>query len=137
MINVIGVAGINYVVISLESDKMFIEADIYYQGQYAAVIQANVIAAIEAWFVDRATNNFNGAVEMADLEGIINGVTGVNDVVLKNVRGRTDADLFAAGIDFILGTQVLLRKWNTVSGYIGSETDTGHTLADSLTFIAE
>lgn len=137
MINIIGIAGINYVVISLESDKMFIEADIYYQGQYAAIIQANVIAAIESWFVDRATNNFNGAVEMADLEGVINTVTGVNDVVLKNVRGRADADLFSAGIDFILNTQVIQRKWFTIAGYIGQETDTGHTFADSLNFIAE
>lgn len=136
-INIIGVAGINYVVISLESDKMFIEADIYYQGQYAAIIQANVIAAIEAWFVDRATNNFNGTVDMADLEGVINSVTGVNDVVLKNVRGRADADLFSAGIDLILGTQIIQRKWQTVAGYIGQETDTGHTFADSLNFIAE
>lgn len=136
-INTIGVAGINYVVISLDSDKMFIEADIYYQGQYAAVIQANVIAAIEAWFVDRATNNFNGTVDMADLEGIINKVTGVNDVVLKNVRGRADADAFAAGIDLILGTQVIQRKWQTIAGYIGQETDTGHTFTDSLNFIAE
>lgn len=137
MINVIGVAGINYVVISLESDKMFIEADIYYQGQYAGIIQANVISAIKTWFVDRATNNFNGAVEMADLEGIINKVTGVNDVVLKNVRGRSDTDLFSAGIDFILNTQVIQRKWFTVAGYIGQETDIGHTFADSLNFIAE
>lgn len=136
-INIIGIAGINYVVISLESDKMFIEADIYYQGQYAAVIQANVIAAIEAWFVDRATNNFNGAVDMADLEGIINSVTGVNDVVLKNVRGRADADLFSAGIDFILGTQVIQRKWQTVAGYIGQETTATKTFADTLNFIAE
>jgi len=136
-INIIGVAGINYVVVSLESDKMFIEADIYYQGQYAAVIQANVIAAIEAWFVDRATNNFNGTVEMADLEGIINGVTGVNDVVLNNVRGRADADAFASGIDLILGTQVLQRKWQTIAGYIGQEDTVGYTFADSLTFIAE
>lgn len=136
-INIIGIAGINYVVISLPSDKMFIEADIYYQGQYAAVIQANVIAAIEAWFIDRATNNFNGAVEMADLEGVINTVTGVNDVVLNNVRGRADADAFASGIDLILNTQVIQRKWQTIAGYIGQETDTGHTFADSLNFIAE
>ena len=136
-INIIGVAGINYVVVSLESDKMYIDADIYYQGQYASVIQANVIAAIEAWFVDRATNNFNGAVEMADLEQVINSVNGVNDVVLNNVRGRADADLFSSGIDFILGTQVIQRKWSTVAGYIGQEDTATKTFADTLNFIAE
>ena len=136
-INIIGVAGINYVVVSLSSDKLYIAADIYYQGQYASVIKPKVISAIEAWFIDRATNNFNGAVDMADLEGIINNVPGVNDVVLKNVRGRADTDLFSAGIDLILNTQVLQRKWQTQAGYIGSETDFGHTLLDSLNFIAE
>ncbi len=140
-ITTIGIGGINYVVISLDSDKMFVEADIYYQGQYAAVIQANVIAEIEAWFLKLATSslkyNIDGSAEMSDLQGTIRGVTGVNDVVLKNVRGRADTDAFAAGIDLILNTQVIQRKWQTIAGYIGQETDTGHTFADSLNFIAE
>lgn len=140
-ITTIGIGGINYVVISLESDKVFIEADIYFQGQYSAVILANMIAAIEAFFLQLATtnlkNNINGSCDMADLQGVMNSVTGVNDVVLKNVRGRADTDLFSSGIDLILNTQIIQRKWITVAGYIGQETDTGHTFADSLNFIAE
>lgn len=136
-INTVGVAGINYVVISLGSDKIYIDADIYYQGQYAAVIQATTIAAIEAWFVSLATNELKGNVEMSDLEGTIKAVPGVNDVVLKNVRGRADADLFAAGIDLIKDTAILQRKWVTIAGYVGQEDTSGHTFADSLNFIAE
>ncbi len=136
-INTIGTAGINYIVISLDSDKIYINADIYYQGQYSSVIQANMIAAIEAWFVLLATVDFNGAAEMSDLEGIMKAVPGVNDVVLKNVRGRADADPYSAGIDLILNTAIIYRKWNTISGYVGQETDPGHTFADSLNFIPE
>ena len=136
-INTIGVAGINYVVVSLSSDKLYIDADIYYQGQYAAVIQATMIAAIEAWFVSLATNQFNGAAEMSDLEGVMRNVPGVNDVVLKNVRGRANTDLFSAGIDLVLNSTVIQRKWQTIAGYIGQETTVGHTFADSLNFIVE
>lgn len=136
-INTIGIAGINYVIVSLNSDKIYIDADIYYQGQYASVIQANVIVAIKNWFVQLATDQFNGAVEMSDLEGTIRNVTGVNDVVLKNVRGRADADPFSAGIDLILNTAVIQRKWATIAGYVGEETTTGNTFTDTLNFIAE
>lgn len=136
-INTIGVAGINYVVVSLNSDKIYINADVYYQGQYAAVIQASMISAIEAWFVKLATEQFNGNAEMSDLEGIMRAVPGVNDVVLQNVRGRADTDLFSAGIDLVLGSAIIQRKWVTIAGYVGQETDSGHTFADSLNFIVE
>lgn len=136
-INIIGIAGINYVVISLNSDKLMIEADIYYQGQYSAVIQATMIEAILAWFTTLATTQFNGIAEMSDLEGIMKAVPGVNDVVLKNVRGRADTDLYSSGIDLILGTQIIQRKWKTIAGYIGQETTSTHTFADTLNFIAE
>lgn len=136
-INTIGIAGINYVVVSLDSDKMYIAADIFYQGQYAAVIQARVIQAILDWFTFLATNRFNGAAEMSELEGIIAGVAGVNDVVLKNVRGRGDVDPFSAGIDLVLNSAVIARKWQTIAGYIGQENTAGKTFADTLNFIAE
>ena len=136
-LNIIGIEGINYVAVSLQSDKIYIDADIYYAGQYSAVIQANVINAINAFLQGLSITNFNGNLKMTDLENEIRNITGVNDVVLKNVRGRADADLFAAGIDLILGTAVIQRQWVTRAGYIGSETDTGHTLIDSLNFIAE
>ena len=41
-INLIGSAGINYSVISLDSDKIYVNANVYYKGQYASVIQGNV-----------------------------------------------------------------------------------------------
>ncbi len=136
-IDIIGVEGINYVVISLESDKIFIEADCYYKGQYASVISATTIAAIEKWMLENSSINLDGRAEMSDLEVAMKAVPGMTDVVLKNVRGRADTDSFGAGIDLILNTQILQRRWVTVAGYIGQETDTGHTFADSLNFIPE
>lgn len=136
-INIIGMAGINYNVISLNPDKIYIDAAIYYQGQYAAIIQSSVIAAINSYLEALSKTNFDGSLKMSDLEAVIRNVAGVNDVVLNNVRGREDTVVFAAGIDLILGTAVLQRQWNTVAGYIVEETTSGKTFADTLTFIAQ
>jgi hypothetical protein len=136
-INTIGVMGIEYDVISLNSDKIFIDATIYFSGQYSAIIQTSVINALLAFLQNLSLTNFNGSLKMTDLESIIRNTLGVNDVVLNNVRGREDTAVFAAGIDFILNTAIIQRKWNTVSGYIGQETTTGKTFTDSLVFIAE
>jgi hypothetical protein len=136
-INTIGIAGINYNVISLNPDKIYIDASIYYQGQYAAIIQTSVIDTLTAYLQNLSTINFDGSLKISDLEAVIRNVAGVNDVVLNNVRGREDAVLFAAGIDLVLNTAIIQRQWKTVAGYIVQETTSGKTFADSLTFIAQ
>jgi hypothetical protein len=136
-INTIGAAGITYNVISLNADKLYVQAQIYYQGQYSTVIQQNVIDAINSFLQNLSTTNFNGSMKISDLEGAIRNVAGVNDVVLNNVRGRDDASSFANGIDLVLNNTVISRQWNTIAGYIVQETTSGKTFADSLTFIAQ
>jgi hypothetical protein len=136
-INIIGIAGINYNVISLNPDKIYIDASIYYQGQYAAIIQTSVIDTLTAYLQNLSTINFDGSLKISDLEAVIRNVAGVNDVVLNNVRGREDAVLFAAGIDLVLNTAIIQRQWKTVAGYIVQETTSGKTFSDSLTFIAQ
>lgn len=136
-VNLIGAAGITYNVISLNPDKLYVNANVYYQGQYSAIIQANVSDAINNYLQTLSTVNFDGSLKISDLEGIIRNVAGVNDVVLLNVRGRADADAFTAGIDLVLGATIIQKQWKTISGYIGEETTTGKTFADSLNFIAE
>ena len=136
-INTIGIAGINYNVISLNADKIYVDATIYYQGQYSSIIQTSVIDTLNAYLQGLSKTNFDGSLKMSDLEQVIRNVAGVNDVVLNNVRGREDAVSFSAGIDLILNTQVLQRQWVTVAGYIVEETTSGKTFADSLTFIAQ
>jgi hypothetical protein len=133
-INIIGTAGIYYVVSSAAADALYVNADIYFQGQYSSVISTNVQAAINNYL---AAIPFDGVVKISDLETAIKAVDGVNDVVFKNMRARKGTDLYSAGTDLILNNQEISRLWNTVAGYIISETDSGHTLTDSLNFIAE
>lgn len=130
----IGVAGVVYNVISQASDKLYVQANVYYQGQYSAVIKANVVAAIENFL---AGIPFNGQVKISDIEDAITGVEGVNDVVLVNVRARADGTAFASGSYLVQNQQTASRLWGTVAGYMVGETSTGNTLNDSLTFIAE
>lgn len=136
-INTIGFAGINYIVQSLSPDRIFIDAQVYYSGQYASVIKINVINTILAFLQNLSKTNFNGALKMSDLEATIRDVTGVNDAVLINVRGRAATDQFSAGIDLVNSSTVLQRQWLTIAGYITQEDTLGNTFADSLTFIAQ
>jgi hypothetical protein len=130
----IGVAGVVYNVISQASDKLYVQANVYYQGQYSAVIKANVVAAIENFL---AGIPFNGQVKISDIEDAITAVEGVTDVVLVNVRARADGTAFASGSFLVQNQQTVSRLWGTVAGYMVGETGTGNTLNDSLTFIAE
>lgn len=136
-INTIGVAGINYVAQSLDADKIFIDALIYYKGQYSAVIKLNVIATLNAYLQRLSIINFNGSLKMSDLEQIIRNVEGVNDVVLNNVRGRADTTAFAFSTYFIQNTALINRLWNSTAGYIVQETTGGQTFSDSLQFVAQ
>lgn len=133
-VNEIGIAGVIYNVTSEASDKLFVEANVYYDGQYSAVISANVIEAIENFL---AAIPFNGQMKISDLEEAITGVEGVNDVVLVNVKARSNATAFASGSFLVQDQQTIGRLWSTIAGYMVGETDSGNTLADSLTFIAE
>lgn len=135
-IDTIGVAGINYVVKSQAADKIMIDADIYFQGQYSAVIQQAVIDTLNAYLQQLSIVNFNGSIKMSDLEGVIRNVTGVVDVVLNNVRVREDGVIYANGTDLIVNTSVIQRLYNSVAGYLIQETTPTHTFADTLNFIA-
>lgn len=130
----IGVAGINYIISSKDSDKLYVQADIFYQGTYSSVIQLNVITAINDYL---ASLPFNGQMKVVDLEQSIRKVAGVNDVLLKNVVARPDLVAFGSGTYLVQTNNVLSRLWNTDSGYIVGETTVSNTLADTLNFIAE
>ena len=133
-VTTLGVAGVNYVVSSAASDKLYIQAQIFYQGQYNSVITANVIAAIDAYL---GSIPFDGTLRLSDLEIAIKSVTGVNDCVFQNVSARGDSTPFGTGTSLVVSNAVVLRLWNTQAGYIVGETTSGSTLADTLTFIAE
>jgi hypothetical protein len=132
-INNIGIIGVNYNCQSLASDKLMIDAEVYYDGQYSTVISATVIDAINTFL---ARLSFNGILKVSDIELAIRNVVGVNDVLLKNVKMRSDATPFVDGIFLIQNNTVISRLSPTVSGYVVGETTTGNTFTDKLTFIA-
>ena len=133
-VNEIGIAGVIYNVTSEASDKLYVQANVYYQGQYSAVIKANVVAAIGTFL---ASIPFNGQMKISDLEDAITGVEGVNDVVLVNVKARSNATPFASGSYLVQNQLTIGRLWSTIAGYMVGETTNGQTLNDSLNFIAE
>ena len=132
-INTIGFSGITYTCTTANADKLYLTAHIFYKGQYSAVIQANVIAALNNFL---ARIPFNGDVQVSDIEGAIKAVTGVNDVLLINVGARPDVEPMNT-TNLVTNSQVVNRLWNTISGYIVGETTPGGDFFSTLNFIAQ
>ena len=126
------VPGMTNNAVTFDSDKLYVAAQVYYRGLYAAIISTNVIAAITSFL---ASIPFDGVVVLSDLEAAIKSVPGVTDVVFNNVQARADTTAYGSGTNLVVSNTVVQRSWDTFAGYIIPETDTGHTLADSLIFI--
>jgi hypothetical protein len=129
-----GIAGVDYTVTSGNPDQLYIECFIYYTGQYSSVIQATVTAAITAFL---ASLPFNGQMKVGNLETALRNVQGVTDVILVNVIARADATAFGSGTPLVSNQQLVGRLWPTVAGYMISETTTGQTINDKITYIAQ
>jgi len=124
-------------VISINADKLYIQADIYFLGQFVSTaVKANVILAINTYLSDI---DFNGTIFVAKIQDAIQGVLGVKDVVIKNITARSDAQTIATGTNLVLNGTVTnaSRLYSTFAGYIIGETTASFTLNDTLTMIAE
>lgn len=133
-VNTIGVAGVNYIVQSYNSDKISIEADIFYDGQYNNVIKQDVILGINNLL---ARLSFDGYFKVSDIELAIRSVAGVNDVILKGVIIRQDGQVISQGIYLIQNSTTISRTYTTVSGYLTEETTSTFTFLDTLNFIPQ
>jgi hypothetical protein len=131
---IIGVTGIAYAVTSTDSDKIYINADVYYQGAYASIIQTNVINSVIAFL---ASLPFDGTMKINDLEMAMRQADGVNDVVLKNVIARANGTSLINGTYLVINNQFVGRIWPTISGYMVTETTSGSTINDTINYIAE
>lgn len=109
------------------ADKIWIDAEIYYEGQYVASIQADVELAINTYLENI---DFNGVVLVSKIQDAIQGVTGVKDVVINEVRARRDSTIFASAT-------TVARQWTTIAGYIVEETTASQTFADTIEYFAE
>lgn len=134
-LDIVGFAGVQPNVISIDPDRLYLKADIYFTGSYAAIIQASVIAAINTFL---ANLSFDGIVRVSALEKyILTNVPGVTDVVIEDLAMRANSVLFANTIYVVQGYDTQFNKYPTIAGYIIAEDTAGQTLADKLNFIVE
>ncbi len=130
----ISFAGVNYSVVSLASDKIYIKADIYYNGQFASTISANVITAIKTYL---STLPFDGAINLLKLTDAIQSVVGVKDMILHDVAMRADATAFASKTYLVLSKTTIISNYPSQSGYVEEETTVGNLFTNTLNFIAQ
>lgn len=117
-------AGVQLSLVNRTSDKLYINASVYYNGQYAVTIKADVIASINNYL---SSLPFDGVVKVSAIEDAIQKVTGVTDIVINQVKARPDSTSFSSA-------SVVTRYWDTVAGYIVEEDTSGQTFSDTLTF---
>lgn len=130
--NTLTVPGVIYNVISLDSDKLYAAMTVKYIGQYSAIIQATVVAAIEAYLLGIP---FNGNVSMDALIQAVLAVPGVTECILNNVSARPDAVAFGSGTPLVTGNAWIQNSYPTASGYITGENTPGSELTDTITYI--
>lgn len=136
-IDSLGTAGIIYIVQSLTSDKMMLDATIYFDGTYSTIIQTNVISSINSYLYNLSKTRFDGYIYVTDIINFIKSIDGVNDVVINNLFFRLDTQTFGTGLNLVVNGDVILRRYLSGAGYIVEETTIGQTFTDKLTFIAE
>lgn len=130
----IGFAGTQTNTYSYASDKLYLVANIYYNGQYASVISATVIAAINDYF---SKIPFDGTIKLLTLEDYIQNVAGVTDVVIVNCAVRADTTAFASKTYLVSASTTIYPTYALFAGYVVGETTAANTLADTLVFIAQ
>jgi hypothetical protein len=133
----IGITGIQYNVVSSDPDLLYLQAQIYFDGQYANIIKSQVVAAINNLLQSLAFSTVDGNIKVSDIEYAVKSVAGVKDIVINNMSARSAAQYFGSGTQIVLNNSVLYRQYKTVAGYIIQETTSGQTFNDTLTFIAQ
>lgn len=124
-LDIIVPAGPVITVQTFNADRLYVDATVYYNGQFVESIQSDVEAAINSYL---ATLDFNGVVLVSKIQDAIQAVTGVNDVVVNEVKARREAIAFGSAT-------IVTRQWTTVAGYIVEEDTSGQTFADSITYL--
>ncbi len=130
----ISFAGVQYNAVSLASDKLYLDAEIFYNGQYSTVISDNVIAAINDYL---ANIPFDGYVRVSKLEDAIQSVDGVTDLIINDMAIRADATAFGSKTYLVQNNTTLYNKYPTFAGYVVEETTVSNTFVDKLIFTPE
>lgn len=130
----ISFAGVQYNAVSLASDKLYLDAEIFYNGQYSTVISGNVIAAINNYL---SNIPFDGYVRVSALYDAIQSVAGVTDVIINDMAIRADATAFGSKKYLVQNNATIFNKYPTFAGYVVEETTVSNTFVDKLTFTPE
>ena len=125
-LNTILPAGMSFQLSNLLADILQVNAIIYYNGQYTAVIQQNVIAALTEYM---ATLPFNGYVKASAIEEAILAVPGVIDVTISQVTCTPNG---GSPTNLILAGALLTREYQTYAGYIVN--DPSNLFSNTLSF---
>lgn len=134
-IQAIRFAGVDYNLISADSDKVMVAADVYVDAQYFSTIQTLVEAALSNYL---ANVPFNGVIKVSAIEDAIQSVTGVTDIKITTVKARRDTVLIAnANIVYDLSTGVNNRTYSSYAGYLVGEDTAGYTFADTINYISQ
>lgn len=133
-LNAINFAGVQFLLINLLPDLLYVNATVYYDGQYDSSIRTTVPAALNNYCATLSSaTNFNGIIKASAIEDAILAVPGVKDVVLQNVSIRDN------NIPWLSGTYIVQNyaeqfsnnaEYTTASGYVVGETTTGFTFTD-------
>ena len=129
--NTLRFAGTSFLIVNNLPDRLYINAEIFYDGAYVSVIQANVIDALVLYLENLSSaDNFNGLVRNSAIVDAIQNVEGVIDVKLNQTRGRAESTPFAGGT-------IINVKYESFAGYIIQEDTAGQDFANTLTFTQE
>jgi hypothetical protein len=133
-LDTISFAGVQYLTKSFDADELLVGATIYYNGQYSSIIQQNVINAVNDYLLNVP---FDGYIILSKIEDALQNVQGVNDVVLNNVALRANTTPFASKTYLLENNTEIYRRYPLYAGYAITETTTGSTILDTITYIAE
>ncbi len=137
-IDLIKPAGTQISIVSLDADRLYIAASVYYSGQYSAVIQTNVELAINNYMANLSSStNFNGALKVTSLIDAIQAVEGVTDVDISEVGARPNTLTFAERtVVYSLAESINVRSYSTYAGYIIEEDTAGKLFSDTINYVA-
>jgi hypothetical protein len=124
-------AGVNYNVVNVTSDKLYLAGTIYYDGQYSSTIQDAVELSINNYL---ANLDFNGSIKVVDIQIAIRNTLGVKDIDITDIWLRANSLPLANGFKMVDNGTLSIIALTPVSGYAIEETTASNTWADKLTY---
>ncbi len=143
---------VEYLLINDLADRLYIQAQVFYNASYSGVIQANMGTAINTYLSGLP---FNGIFTVSALEEAMLAVPGVSDVMLQNIYWRTDAqgnpnapyfgtapgggppptNSYYTGQMLVSNYKVNTRNYQTYAGYIETEQTNMYAITSSITYL--